>query len=173
MSWEKFSSHRIARFFARGRLGAFRRRRSVVHKSDGAQRRSPGDDSMTELQGLTILVVEDDEDTREVLKVMLEMCGARVLSAGSARDGLQAFTREHPQAIVSDIAMPGEDGYWLIGEVRRQLGVPPEKVPAVAVTAFSGQHPRAAALAAGFQAHLAKPIDPDELCRTVAKLVHA
>jgi CheY-like chemotaxis protein len=129
--------------------------------------------SMMELHGFTILVVEDDEDTREVLKMMLEMCGARVLCAESARDALQAFTREHPQAIVSDIAMPGEDGYWLIGEVRRQLGVPPEKVPAVAVTAFSGQHPRAAALAAGFQAHLAKPIDPDELCRTVAQLVHA
>jgi CheY-like chemotaxis protein len=128
---------------------------------------------MTELTGLTILVVEDDEDTREVLKVMLEMCGARVLCAESARDGLQTFTREHPQAIVSDIAMPGEDGYWLIGEVRRHLGVPAERVPAVAVTAFSGQHPRAAALAAGFQAHLAKPIDPDDLCRVVAQLVHA
>jgi CheY-like chemotaxis protein len=126
---------------------------------------------MNELRGVTVLVVEDDDDTREVLKVMLEMCGARVVCADSARDGLQTFRREHPQAIVSDIAMPGEDGYWLIGEVRREL--PPEKVPAVAVTAFSGQHPRAAALAAGFQAHLAKPIDPDELCRTVAQLVHA
>jgi CheY-like chemotaxis protein len=128
---------------------------------------------MSELRGVTVLVVEDDHDTREVLKVMLEMCGARVVCADTARAGLQTFSREHPQAIVSDIAMPGEDGYWLIGEVRRQLGVPPEKVPAVAVTAFSGQHPRAAALAAGFQAHLAKPVDPDELCRTVAPLVHA
>jgi CheY-like chemotaxis protein len=128
---------------------------------------------VSELRGVTVLVVEDDEDTREVLKVMLEMCGARVICAPSARDGLQTFRQEHPQAIVSDIAMPGEDGYWLIGEVRRRLGVPPEKVPAVAVTAFSGQHPRAAALAAGFQAHLAKPIDPDELCRTVAGLVGA
>ena len=128
---------------------------------------------MNELSGVTVLVVEDDEDTREVLRVMLEMCGARVLCAHSARDGLQTFRREHPQAIVSDIAMPGEDGYWLIGEVRRHLGVPAEKVPAVAVTAFSGQHPRAAALAAGFQAHLAKPVDPDVLCRTVARLLHA
>lgn len=128
---------------------------------------------MSELRGVTVLVVEDDEDTREVLRVMLEMCGARVICAGSARDGLQTFRREHPQAIVSDIAMPGEDGYWMIGEVRGQLGVPADKVPAVAVTAFSGQHPRAAALAAGFQAHLAKPIDPDELCRTVAQLVRA
>jgi CheY-like chemotaxis protein len=126
-----------------------------------------------QLRGVTVLVVEDDEDTREVLRVMLEMCGARVLCAPSARDALHAFRREPPHAIVSDIAMPGEDGYWLIGEVRRQLGVPAERVPAVAVTAFSGQHPRAAALAAGFQAHLAKPIDPDDLCRIVAQLVHA
>ena len=128
---------------------------------------------MNELRGVTVLVVEDDDDTREVLKVMLEMCGARVLCAETARVGLKTFREEHPQAIVSDIAMPGEDGYWLIGEVRGPLGVPPEKVPAVAVTAFSGQHPRAAALAAGFQANLAKPIDPDELCRTVASLVQA
>jgi CheY-like chemotaxis protein len=104
---------------------------------------------------------------------MLELCGARVVCAESARDGLQTFRQEQPRAIVSDIAMPGEDGYWLIGEVRRKLGVAPEAVPAVAVTAFGGQHPRAAALAAGFQAHLAKPIDPDELCRTVARLVRA
>jgi CheY-like chemotaxis protein len=128
---------------------------------------------MTELHGITVLVVEDDDDTREVLKVMLEMCGARVVCAETARDGLQTFRREQPRAIVSDIAMPGEDGYWLIGEVRQQLGVTADKVPAVAVTAFSGQHPRAAALAAGFQAHLAKPVDPDELCRTVAQLTQA
>ena len=127
---------------------------------------------MSELNGVSVLVVEDDDDTREVLKVMLEMCGARVVCAESARDGLETFQREHPHAIVSDIAMPGEDGYWLIREVRRQLGVPPDKVPAVAVTAFSGQHPRAAALAAGFQAHLAKPVDPDELCQTVAQLIN-
>ena len=128
---------------------------------------------MNELCGVTVLVVEDDDDTREVFKVMLEICGARVVCADTARTGLQTFAREHPHAIVSDIAMPGEDGYWLIGEVRRHLGVPPEKVPAIAVTAFSGQHPRATALAAGFQAHLAKPVDPDELCRTVARLVQA
>jgi CheY-like chemotaxis protein len=128
---------------------------------------------MSELRGVTILVVEDDDDTREVLRVMLELCGARVVCAESARDGLQTFRQEQPRAIVSDIAMPGEDGYWLIGEVRRKLGVAADAVPAVAVTAFGGQHPRAAALAAGFQEHLAKPIDPDELCRTVARLVRA
>jgi CheY-like chemotaxis protein len=147
-------------------------RRELVYIHDGALAPySDGEHLMSQLHGVTVLLVEDDDDTREVLKTMLEMCGARVCCAETARDGLQSFRREQPHAIVSDIAMPGEDGYWLIGEVRRQLCVPPDKVPAVAVTAFSGQHPRAAALAAGFQAHLAKPIDPDELCRTVAQLV--
>lgn len=127
---------------------------------------------MSQLHGVTVLLVEDDEDTRDVLKAMLEMCGARVCCAESARDGLQCFQREQPHAIVSDIAMPGEDGYWLIGEVRRQLRVPAEKVPAVAVTAFTGQHPRAAALAAGFQAHLAKPVEPAELVAAVARFAN-
>src|SRR5687768_2872720 len=87
-------------------LGAFPRTESVVH-TDG--RGHPlrlraihhGRSSMNELDGVTVLVVEDDDDTREVLKVMLEMCGARVFCADSARDGLQTFRREHPQAIVS------------------------------------------------------------------------
>jgi CheY-like chemotaxis protein len=127
---------------------------------------------MSELHGMTVLVVEDDRDTREVLKVMLEMCGATVLVADSAVRGLEAFLRARPHAIVSDIAMPGEDGYWLVREVARR-GEGGASVPAVAVTAFSGQHPRAAALAAGFRAHLAKPVDPDDLCRTVAEIVNA
>ena len=126
---------------------------------------------MSELHGMTILVVEDDRDTREVLKVMLEMCGATVLVADSAVHGLETYLRTRPTAIVSDIAMPGEDGYWLVREVARCAADGGSRVPAVAVTAFSGQHPRAAALAAGFQAHLAKPVDPDDLCRTVAQVV--
>jgi CheY-like chemotaxis protein len=139
----------------------------MVYKLGGASTRGGALDT---LRGMTILVVEDDQDTREVLKVMLELCGATVLVAESAVRGLETYLRARPHAIVSDIAMPGEDGYWLVREVARRSGDAPP-VPAVAVTAFSGQHPRAAALAAGFQAHLAKPVDPDDLCRTVASLV--
>jgi len=114
-----------------------------------------------ELDGTTVLVVEDDDDTREVMRAMLELCGARVLVAESAKSGLDAYLKDHPDAIVSDIAMPGEDGYWLVREVARHLNT--HDVPAVAVTAFAGQHPRDMALAAGFRAHLAKPVDPEVL----------
>jgi CheY-like chemotaxis protein len=126
-----------------------------------------------ELNGMTVLVVEDDHDTREVMRVMLELCGATVVVADTARTGLDAFLKTRPDAIVSDIAMPGEDGYWLVREVARRTNAPDGRVPAVAVTAFSGQHPRAAALAAGFRAHLAKPVDPEVLCRTVAEVAVA
>ena len=123
---------------------------------------------MDELRGVRVLVVEDDDDTRDVLRVMLEMCGATVLVAESAKGGLETFLRARPDAIVSDISMPGEDGYWLVREVARHANA---RVPAVAVTAYSGVHPRSAALAAGFKAHLAKPVDPDVLCRTVAEVL--
>ena len=122
-----------------------------------------------ELEGTTVLVVEDDDDTREVMRAMLEMCGARVLVAESAKRGFEAFLKSRPDAIVSDIAMPGEDGYWLVREVARTLNV--RDVPAVAVTAFAGQHPRMKALEAGFRAHLAKPVDPEVLCRTVVEVI--
>ena len=125
---------------------------------------------MTELQGLTILVVEDDEDTREVLKMMLEMCGARVLCAETARVGLKTFREEHPQAIVSDIAMPGETGYWLVQEIRKLPASYGGKLPALAVTAFGAVFSRERALEAGFNDYLPKPLDPWELCRCVARL---
>jgi CheY-like chemotaxis protein len=124
-----------------------------------------------ELEGTTVLVVEDDDDTREVMRAMLELCGATVLVAESAKRGLETFLTSRPNAIVSDIAMPGEDGYWLVREVARTLNT--RDAPAVAVTAFAGQHPRSKALEAGFRAHLAKPVDPDVLCRTVAQVMAA
>src|SRR5437879_9430898 len=104
-----------------------------------------------ELEGITVLVVEDDEDTREVMRAMLELCGARVLVAESARSGLEAFEKARPDATVSDIAMPGEDGYWLVREGARRMNA--RDVPAAAVTAFAGQHPPGQAPAAGRPAH--------------------
>jgi len=124
-----------------------------------------------ELDGATVLVVEDDEDTRDVMRAMLELGGARVIVAESAKSGLETFERARPDAIVSDIAMPGEDGYWLVRKVARRMNA--RDVPAVAVTAYAGQHPRERALAAGFRAHLAKPVDPEVLCRTVAEVMTA
>ena len=125
---------------------------------------------MSELRGVTVLVVEDDEDTREVLRVMLEMCGARVICAGSARDGLQTFRREHPQAIVSDIAMPGEDGLGLLRRLRSLPASEGGLTPAVALTAHAGTEQRIQTLSAGFQIHVPKPVQPAELVAVVANL---
>src|SRR5262249_57385291 len=103
------------------------------HEAIGVQR------SPMELEGTTVLVVEDDDDTREVMRAMLELCGATVLVAESAKRGLETFLTSHPNAIVSDIAMPGEDGYWLVREVARTLNA--RDAPAGAVPAVARQHP--------------------------------
>src|SRR5262249_5899169 len=106
---------------------------------------------------------------REVIRAMLELCGATVLVADSAKRGLETFLTSRPDAIVSDIAMPGEDGYWLLREIARPLNA--RARPPGGGAAFSGQHPRSKALEAGFRAHLAKPVDPEVLCRAVVQVL--
>src|SRR2546421_9014704 len=95
--------------------------------------------SPMELDGATVLVVEDDDDTREVMRAMLELCGATVLVAQSARTGLEEFLRSRPDAIVSDIAMPGEDGYWLLRGMGRRPKTP--HAPAAARAPVAGPQP--------------------------------
>ena len=119
------------------------------------------------LRGIRIVLVEDHDDSRELLALMLEQCGAEVVSASSARTGLQAVLDNRPDVVVSDLGMPDEDGYWLINEVRSRVG----SVPAVAVTGFSDRYHPTQARAAGFLEYLNKPVDPDRLCGAVAKVL--
>ncbi|MBI4445674.1 MAG: response regulator [Acidobacteria bacterium] len=119
-----------------------------------------------DLKGLHILIVDDEQDTLELVSTVLKREGARVTGAHSARGALEAFSRERVDILLSDIAMPEEDGYSLVQRVRA-LGF---DVPAAALTAHAGAEDRARALAAGFQRHLAKPIDPFELLEAVAHL---
>ena len=119
------------------------------------------------LRGIRIVLVEDHDDSRELLALMLEQCGAEVVSAPSARMGLQAVLDRRPDVVVSDLGMPGEDGYWLINEVLSRVGA----VPAVAVTGFSDRYHPTLARTAGFREYLEKPIDPDRLCGAVAKVL--
>ena len=118
------------------------------------------------LEGLRVLVVEDQEDARELLSVLFRQYGAGVVSAGSAPEALDALRRERPHVLVSDIGMAGADGYWLIKEVRALDG----DLPAIALTAYASEADRKRALAAGFQAHMAKPIEPAALISAVAEL---
>lgn len=123
-----------------------------------------------DLAGLHLLVVDDEADTREMLRALLEQCGARVRLAASAADAMAQLTAEPPDLLVSDIGMPGEDGYALIRKLR---GLPPEAggdTPAVALTAYARSGDRARALLAGFNNHLAKPVEPTELLAAIVAL---
>ncbi|MDB4930693.1 MAG: sensor hybrid histidine kinase, partial [Myxococcaceae bacterium] len=118
---------------------------------------------------LRVLVVDDEDDAREVVVSVLEQCGAAVTSAASAREAREAIARAAPEVLVSDIGMPGETGYDLIRGLRAGDGAA-ARVPAVALTAYARLEDRARALAAGFDAHAAKPIEPGELARVIAHL---
>jgi signal transduction histidine kinase/ActR/RegA family two-component response regulator len=121
------------------------------------------------LSGLHLLVVEDDEATLDALTEFLSLQGATVTSAASVDQALKELAKRTPDVLVSDIGMPERDGYDLIRTVRSQ-GHDAESLPAIAVTAFASPEDRQRALAAGFQLHLAKPVDPRELTRRIASL---
>ncbi|MEH2000376.1 MAG: response regulator [Nostoc sp.] len=122
------------------------------------------------LAGLNILVV-DDEDSRFYISTVLEADGATVMGVGSAAVALKVLPELQPDVLICDIAMPGEDGYTLIRKIR---ALKPEiwaKLPAIALTAYGDSEYRRRALEAGFQTHVAKPVDPGELVAIVANLV--
>jgi signal transduction histidine kinase/ActR/RegA family two-component response regulator len=123
-----------------------------------------------DLAGLRVLLVDDEPDTLEILRVMLNQFGANVRGAASTTDALEAFLAWKPDVLVSDLGMPGEDGFALIGKVR---ALTPEQgcdIPAAALTAHVRDEDRSKALAAGYQTHLKKPVDPTKLAAAVARL---
>lgn len=124
-----------------------------------------------DLSEIKILVVDDDTDTREFVAFVLEQAGAQVLTAASAPEAFTLFTTSPPQLLLSDIGMPEMDGYRLIRQIR---ALPPDQggtIPAIALTAFAGEMNQQQALAAGFQTHLAKPVEPDCLIAAIARLI--
>jgi signal transduction histidine kinase/ActR/RegA family two-component response regulator len=123
------------------------------------------------IAGLRVLVVDDEPDVRDVLRLVLEQRHAVPLCVASAQEAIDALARFRPDVIVSDIGMPGTNGYAMMRRIR---ALPPERggrVPAAALTAYVREEDRREALDAGFQRHLAKPVQPDLLAATVASLV--
>jgi PAS domain S-box-containing protein len=134
------------------------------------QRPWPSTQEAVALADLHVLVVDDDPDTLDAVRQLLEQAGARVSTASSAAAGFRALCGEPPDVLLSDIGMPGEDGLSLIRRVR---GLDPSKggrVPAAAFTAYTLVADRERALDAGFQAFLPKPVDPRELAAAIARL---
>ena len=122
------------------------------------------------LDGLRVLVVDDETDAREVVGLVLRERGAEVQLAGSVLEALDLLRGRSFDVLVSDLAMPGSDGYDLIRAVRSGGASRASKIPAVALTAYTGHEVRERAIAAGFVAHATKPLDPDDLVDLIAKL---
>jgi hypothetical protein len=129
-----------------------------------------GAEKCQRLDGVRILLVEDDPDTLEMLKCILDESGAEVITAASLIEALEALEYFRPDALVSDIALPNQDGYDLIRQVRSRGPDHCGKIPAVAVTAYASAEDRVRVLASGFQTHVPKPVDPGELIAAVASL---
>jgi len=124
------------------------------------------------LRGISVLVVDADAKALEFVRTSLERSGAVVATASSAREAKARFTRQHPDVLVSDLLMPDGDGLELIREIRQLDRAAGRTTPAAALTALVRADDRRNALTAGFQMHLAKPIDPSELVSTVERLAH-
>jgi signal transduction histidine kinase/ActR/RegA family two-component response regulator len=147
-------------------IGAMRR----TSDRDGSNETQARVDGIS-LEGLSVLVVDDDEDARELQHMVLTGAGARVVLAASADEALTLLRSERPDVLVSDIGMPGKDGHVLIREVRRMTEAEGGRIPAIAVTAFARAEDRTRSLLYGYQVHLAKPVDRRELIAAVASLV--
>ncbi|MEH2182861.1 protein kinase domain-containing protein [Nostoc sp.] len=133
------------------------------NSSLGAAQSSP-------LSGLEILVVDDDADMREFLPFMLEQYGATVTVVASAIEALTVLTQSQPNLIVSDIGMPEMDGYMLMRQVRSLKPEQGGTILAIALTAYAGEMDRQQAITAGFQQHISKPVDPEELVKAIVSL---
>lgn len=123
-----------------------------------------------QLTGVRVLVVDDEADACELLQTILNQYGAKVRVAGSMREALEVFRQWRPDVLVSDIGMPGEDGYELIRQIRALPSSEGGGVPAAALTAYARSEDRLKALISGFQMHIAKPVEPAELVTVVASL---
>jgi CheY-like chemotaxis protein len=117
-----------------------------------------------------VLVVDDEPDARELLAAGLGQCGAEVVTASSAREALEAMMNEKFDALISDIGMPGEDGYELIRRVRELPAEAGGRTPAVALTAYARTEDRLRAMRAGCEMHVSKPLELTELVVVIANL---
>ena len=130
-------------------------------------------DDVPTLAGLRVLVVDDHGSARDAVTTVLEQCGARVAAAASSAEALEALVTFRPDVLLSDIGMPGEDGYALIRKIRALPSEQGGRIPAAALTAYAGGEDRRRALLAGYQAHVPKPVAPADLATVIAHLAEA
>ena len=115
-------------------------------------------------------MVDDDADSRDFITFVLEQAGAQVTDVSSTIETLKTLAYSQPNLLISDIGMPEMDGYMLMRQIRTLLPGRKSQIPAIALTAYAGEYDQQQALSAGFQAHITKPTDPDQLVAIVARL---
>jgi CheY-like chemotaxis protein len=144
-----------------------RRHPTVASASEGAR--------LVRLEGISALVVDDDSETRDALRSLLTSLGARVETAATADDAIAMLGESNPDVLISDLGMPVRDGYSLIKQIRARENdvATSERLPAVALTAYGRVEDRVEVLAAGFDNHVVKPVDPAELAAVIKRLVEA
>lgn len=130
-------------------------------------------DSPLDLQGVVILVVDNDPNLRELIVFLLEQSGAQVVGVSSATEALDFLAQVLPDVLLSHIAMPDMDGYTLLQQVRALLSESGTRIPAIAMTADSRQEYQQQILAAGFQAYMQKPFEREELVKTIVNLLES
>jgi CheY-like chemotaxis protein len=128
-------------------------------------------DQVLNLGSLKILVVDDEADMRALMQVMLTSYSAQVQVVASAMEALHLLDTWQPDVLISDIGMPEVDGYMLLRQVRRLLPERGGQIPAIALTAYAGEYDQKQALAAGFQQHIPKPVEPEQLVKAIANLI--
>jgi len=146
---------------------------AIKHESNSARvsaATTDGGDPCAELVGLSVLLVEDERDSRELAVTVLSECGATVYTAANASEALTQLRDKSPDVVVSDIGLPGEDGYGLIRKIRALPSDAGANVPAAALTAYARAEDRRKALDAGYAFHLSKPVEPARLIAIVSKL---
>ncbi|MBD6620452.1 response regulator [Komarekiella sp. 'clone 1'] len=121
---------------------------------------------------MQILVVDDEPDIRDLVTFILQDYGVEVTAVSSAQEALEALSESIPDVLVSDIGMPRTDGYMLMREVRKRSPQQGGQVPAIALTAYAGEINQQQALAAGFQMHIPKPVDPEALLEAIVSLIN-
>jgi PAS domain S-box-containing protein len=140
---------------------------------DAAYSRTRGlEADLPRLDDARVLVVDDESDAREIINIMLTQCGAESRMAGSAREALDVLAEWKPDVLVSDVGMPEEDGYLLIRKIRALEAERGGRIPAVALTGYAGPEDRVRLLSAGYQMHITKPVELQELAIVVANLLN-
>jgi len=154
-----------------GQGATFTVRLPLLNVNSKEDQPSPSREQNLDLTGIRVLIIDDEPDSRELLAVMLSQARAEAMTVASAAEFLIALDSFQPDMVMSDIGMPEVDGYTLLRQVRSLSPEQGGRVPAIALTAYAGEIDRQQAIAAGFQKHIAKPIEPDQLVMAIVSLL--